>query len=347
MNSGDIIVNIKNMNDIDIITANTKYINLSIDSVDSKVIDYFLLNGKKYLYSDTILDRNGFIYASYNMFKYGESIITNIIDAMPINLNDIEKIRYLYIKLGKTLFIDINSMDSKNDSISFDNISTINNIWGSLCKGKVNDSVISKIFMYLCNRCGIKCELVSTNVKGNIANKVYLDNNYLIVDLYADIHNVQGSFSTKYFDNYNDNKDMDKKIGYIKDEYMEVCIDKALKDLDYTVEDTLYEILNLTSSVMNVNNIGTYELYKIYIDIFKKYTPNYDIRINNLFIGNSYVEKNHFALFSYNDKYYSFNYNKGCFVSVSEDTIKDNIKNRRMGIYSDEEFKLIERGITL
>lgn len=347
MNSGDIIVNIKNMNDIDKITDNTKYINLSIDCVDSKVIDYFLLSGEKYSYSDSILDRDGFIYANYDMFKYGESIITNIIDTMPINLNDIEKVRYLYITLGKLVCVDINNIDSKNDSISFNNISTINNIWGALCKGKINDSVIGKIFMYLCYRCGIKCELVSTNIKGNIANKVYIDNNYLIVDLYNDIHNIQGSFSTKYFDNYNDNKDIDKKTGYIKEEYMEFYIDKVLKELDYTTQDTLYEILNLTSGVLNINNIGTYELYKIYIDIFDRYTPNYDIRINNLFIGNSYDNKNHFTLFSYSGKYYSFNYNKGYFVSVSEDIIRDNIKNRRIGIYDDEEFELIERGITL
>ena len=347
MNSGDIIVNIKNMKDIDKITDNTRYINLSIDDVDSKVIDFFLLNGEKYSYSDTILDRNGFIYANYDMFKYGESIITNIIDTMPINLNNIEKVRYLYITLGKILCIDINSINSKNDSISFNNISTINNIWGSLCKGKVNVSVISKIFMYLCYRTNIKCELVSTNIKGNIANKVYIDNNYLILDLFNDIHNIQGGFSTKYFDNCNDNKDIDKKIGYIKDDYMDVYIDKVLKDIDYTNDAILYEILNLTSSVMNVKNIGTYELYQIYRNIFDKYTPNYDIKINNLFIGNSYAQRNHFILFSYNGKYYSFNYNKGYFIYVDENVIKDNIKNRRIGIYDDEEFELIEKGMVL
>lgn len=347
MNSSDIIVNIKSIKDIDKIIDNTKYINISIDNVSVDVIDYFLLNGSKFSYSDVILDKNGFIYASYDMFKYGEGIITNIIDSMPNNLNDIEKVRYLYISLGKILCIDINSMDSKNDCISLNNISTVNNVWGALSSMKVNDSIISKIFMYLCYRVGIKCELISTNIKGNIGNKVYIDKNYLIVNLFDDMYNIQGGFITKYFDNYNDNKEIDKKIGYIKDEYMNACIDSLLKNIDYTGENALLEILNLTSSVMNIRSVGTYELYQIYKDIFDKYIPNYDIRINNLFVGNGLLEKNHFTLFSYSGKYYSFNYNKGCFVLVEETIIKDNIKNRKIGIYDDEDFELIEKGVML
>lgn len=345
MNS--IIVNIKSIKDVDKITSDTKYINISIDSVNNDVIDYFLLNGKDYSYSDTINDRNGFIYADYDMFKLGENIINDIIDNMPLNLNKLEIVRYIYISLGKILYSDINTMSDKNETISFSKISTINNIWGAMSKRVVNSAVTSKIFMYVCYRMGIKCELISSSIKGNIACKVYLDDSFLIVDLFNDLYNIQGGFCTKYFDKYNDNKDMDKKISYIKDEHIDYYIDKVLKDFDYTKEDTLYEILSLTSKVININNIGPYELFKIYRNIFDKYTPNYDIKINNLFVYSGLEAKEHFIIFSYNDKYYSFNYNKKCFVNVDKNVLYDNIKNNRIGIYDDEDFDHIEKRVVL
>ena len=54
MNSTDVIVSINSMKDIENITDNTKYINLSINNVDVNVIDYFLLHGQNYMYTDTI-----------------------------------------------------------------------------------------------------------------------------------------------------------------------------------------------------------------------------------------------------------------------------------------------------
>ena len=347
MNSSDVIVSIKSMKDISNITQNTKYINISIDSVDTDVIDYFLLNGSVYSYADTINNRNGYIYANYDMFKLGESIITNIIDNVPSNITKLEMIRYIYIYLGKILCIDINTMSEKNETVSFNKISTINNVWGSLSKNRINDIVVSKIFMYICSRMNIKCELISSNIKGNIANKVYLDDTFLIVDLFNDIHNIQGGFSTRYFDKFNDNIDMDKKLSYIKDNYMEYYVDKVLKNLDYTKEDTLYEILSLTSSVIDISNIGPFELFKIYRDILDKYVPNYDIKINNLFIYNGVNSREHFTLFSYNDSYYSFNYSKGMFIKVDESILYDNIKSKRIGIYDDEDFMLREKGMVL
>lgn len=347
MNSRDVIVVIKSMKDIEKINDNTKYINISINDVGSDVIDYFLINGSSYSYGDIIDDRSGFIYASYDMFKFGESIIDSIIDRMPTNLNDIEKVRYIYISLGKILSSDINTMDDKNETVSFDKISTINNIWGSLSKGKVGDIIISKIFMYLCARIGIKCELINASIKGNIANKVYVDDSFLIVDLFNDIHNIQGGFCTCYFDKYNDNKEIDKKIYYIKDDYMNYYVDSVLKDSNFTQENVLYEILSLTSKVININNIGTFELFKIYRSIFDKYASGYDIRINNLFVYDGFESKEHFALFSYGKDYYSYNYNKGCFVNIDASTLYDNIKNRRIGIYDDENFEFREKGYVL
>lgn len=346
MNSTDVIVNISSMKDIDNITKDTKYINLSIDNVDVKVCDYFILNGKDFSYSDAINNRNGFIYASYDMFKYGEECIDNIIYNMPSNLKLIEKVRYIYVSLGKLLSIDINTMSDKNDNISFEMLSTINNIWGAISKGMVNDSVISKIFMYVCSRVGIKTELISSSIKGNIANKVYTDDGFLVVDLFNDIHNIQGGFITHYFDKYNDNKEIDKKIGYVKDEYTDCYIDNVLKDVIYNNDDTLFDVLSLTSNIINVSNIGTYELYKIYKNIFDKYVPNYGVKINNLFVLNN-TDRRHFALFSYNNKYYSFNYSKGRFVNIDFNILYNNIESSTIGIYDGEEFSLSESKVML
>lgn len=347
MNSSDVIVNIKCIKDVDNITTKTKYINLSIENIDNDVIEYFLLHGKDYLYSDTIDNRNGFIYANYDMFKTGETLISNIILNMPNDLNDIERIRYIYISLGKILCTDINILDDKNETISFDKISILNNIWGALTKRKISNTIISKIFMYVCFRIGIKSELICSNIKGNIANKIYINDSSLIVDLYKDIHNIQGRFCTKYFDKYNNDKIMDKKILYINDEYTDYYLDIFLKKIDYTDENVVEEILFTTSNIIDINAIGPYELYQMYRNIFDKYTPNYDIKINNLFICKNFAIKEHFTLFSYNDRYYSYNYNKGNFINIDYTTIYNNIRDNKIGVYLDEDFNLIEERVIL
>lgn len=347
MNSSDVIVNIKCIEDIGDITDNTKYINLSIDSINNDVIDYFLLNGKNYSYSDIIDGRNGFIYASYDMFRDGESIISNIVNSMPIGLTELEKVRYIYICLGRILCSDINIMTDKNEIVSYNRISTINNIWGSLSKCKVSDVVISKIFMYVCSRLGFKCELISASIRGNVANKVYINNSFLIVDLASDLYNIQGGFSTKHFDKYNDNKELDRKIKYIKDEYMDIYVDRVLNSIDYKSENVFEKILFATSNVIDINNIGTYELYQIYRNIFDKYIPGYEVKINNLFVYNGIGDREHFTLFSYNDTYYSYNYNKGIFINMDYGVLYDNIMGNRIGIYDDENFELREKRVVL
>lgn len=346
MDRENIIVSVKSMDDISKINRDTKYINVSIDNVNMEVIDYFLLHGQNFSYSDTINDRNGFIYSSYDMFKNGEVILDNIIDNMPSNLNDIQKARYIYISLGKILSVDINTMDSKNDVVSFGNISTINNIWGALYKKKITDISISKLFMYLCSRIGIKSELISSGINGHIANKVYVDSSYLVVDLYSDIYNIQGGFVTRYFDKYNNDKNLDKKVLYIREEYTDYYIDNALGGS--AIEgDFIDEILSRTQKILDINNIGVVELSKIYRDIFDKYTPNYDIKINNFYACDGFSNRQHFIMISYNGKCYSFNYSRECFSSLDHDMIIDNLNSKKIGLYDNEEFNVMEKGMVL
>ena len=63
------ILNIHDKEDIKKITSDTKYVNVSINNVNMDIINYFLENGANYSYSDSIDNKNGFIYVDYDMFK--------------------------------------------------------------------------------------------------------------------------------------------------------------------------------------------------------------------------------------------------------------------------------------
>lgn len=54
-----------------------------------------------------------------------------------------------------------------------------------------------------------------------MANKIYINNTYIIVNLFEDIANIKAGFSTEHFDKYNNNIELDKKIKYINDNYTE------------------------------------------------------------------------------------------------------------------------------
>ena len=105
------IVSINKEEDTSKITKETKYINIPIDIVDNNINNYFIINGVDYSYSESINRKQGFIYTDYNMFKQGELLIDSIIKNIPQNLSDIEKVRYIYITLGKELNIDIEKTD--------------------------------------------------------------------------------------------------------------------------------------------------------------------------------------------------------------------------------------------
>ena len=344
MNGNDVIVSVSSIKDIEKISSNTKYINITIDGASDDVISYFILNGQSYSYSDSVNGRNGFLYADYDMFKKGEDIISSIIDNMPSGLSKLEMVRYLYVSLGRILSTDINTLDDKNEYVSFNKFGIINNIWGALSKGYATDISTSKLFIYVCSRVGIKSELISSSIKGNIANKVYLDNSFVVVDLFNDIYNIQGRLSTKYFDKYNSDKDMDKKILYISDDYINSYLDNYLNTINDMDDDTLYSVLMYTMSIFDINRIGSVELTKIYRDIFDKYFGNYDIKINNFFINRDNLVREHFFVISYNGKYYSFSYDRNSFINISCDYLDGCLKDNRIGLYDGEEFVMKKEG---
>ena len=226
------------------------------------------------------------------------------------------------------------------------NITNLNNIWGALSKKSITRSSIVKILLYICSKIGIKSEVVSTDIKGNMANKIYINNTYIIVNLFEDIANIKAGFSTEHFDKYNNNIELDKKIKYINDNYTEYFLDKELKYINYNDDNLLLQILTITEKIININNTKPYELSIIYKKIFNKYFPNQKLKINNFYLRNN-LEKEHFLVFDYNNSYYSYNYNKQKFIKLGYDYLIENIKNKKIGLYQNEEFNITRERMVL
>lgn len=330
---------IKRLNELE----SVKYINLDITNPNLEVIYYLIDNGQNYSYSDMIDGKNGYIYVTYEVFKEAELSILDIINNIPTNLDELEIARYLYISLGKTLGYDINILPDKNETFNLNTINTINNIWGCINNAKGTNVSFTKIYLYLCKIMNIECKLITVSKMGYLKNMLTINGTNIITDITQDIPFIQANFKTKYFLGYNDNLELDKKINYIKDHYNETKIEQALKNIDYSKENILKEILIKTQNIINVNEIKPIELGIIYDIIFEKYCPNYNISINNLFINDIYNSKEHFILISCDNKYYSYNYTRSSFVEISYDEIIKNIENKKIGIYLNEKIPTISK----
>ena len=342
MNRESIILTIKNMDDINKMNKdNVKYINIDIKNVDVDVINYLKNNGHNYLYSEVINNKNGYIYVDYNTFFGAEERINNIISKMPLDLSLIEKAKYLYISLGKMLSYDINVIPEKNDVFSFVNINTINNIWGSMYNLKATNQSYCKLYLYLCSLVGIDCDIISVDSKGFLCNKININKKSLIVNLTEDVPFIECGFKTRYFSNYNDELDIDKKIGYICDSYCENKLDNVLCSVDQEDDNFVYDFLISVQNHIDIDNVSPIELGIIFDYLFSKYCSGINVHINNLYLNGIYNDRKHFILISYNDNYYCYNYNKGSFVNISEKDLVENIENEKIGVYLNEDMPIM------
>ena len=328
----NIVVSISSMEDIDLLNEFTKYINIDITNCDHDIINYLLKNGENYLYSEMIENNPGYIYVDYNTFYKAETIINNIYANMKDDLNKLEIARYLYINIAKYVYFDINITEEKNEKYNFFLTSSINNLWGSISSGRVNNKSVSKIYYYLCKRMDIDITIESIN--SEFYNKIVIDKHLLTTNLFKDIPYIKANLITKYFNPYNDDLSLDKKIKYIKNKYNDTLIDKSLKHIDYIDENCIEDILYKTQEIIDIENIKPVELSIIYEDLFNKYCPNYNIKINNLYLNSN--EKYHFIMISYNNKHYSYNYKQKTFIKINDFDIIDNISNGKIGLYLDE-----------
>ena len=333
-NTKSLVVAVSTMKDIEKIKKDTKYINIDITNCTHDVIEYFMNKGQKYLYSEIINNVPGYIYVNYEDFYKAENIITKIYLNMPNDLNKLETARYLYTSLAKYVFFDINIDPSKNETYSFSLTNSINNLWGSLSVGRVTDISIAKIYYYICKRLDLDISLEINEDTKEAYNKLIIDNLVMNVDLFIDIPYIQVSMKTKNFTPYNDDLELDKKIKYIKTKYTNTLIDKSLKNIDYTKENCIRDILNKTQNILDIDNIKPVELSIIYEYLFNKYCPNYNVKINNLYLNNQ--EKNHFIMISYNNDHYSYNYKEKTFIKVNDYDLIDNLKTGKIGLYLDE-----------
>lgn len=337
------ILSISTMEDIDKLKKlpNVKYINLDITNPNLEVIYYLIDNGGAYSYSDMIDGKNGYIYVSYDIFRQSELFILDIINNVNPSLSQVEIAKYLYVQIGKNLGYDINILPDKNETFNLSTINTINNIWGCIFNAKGTNISFTKLYLYLCRLMQIDCKLITVSKLGYLKNILTIDNSNIIVDITQDIPFIQSNFQTRYFLGYNDDLQLDKKIGYIKDNYSEYRIQMVLRTIDYSKENFLKEILLKTQEIINASEIKPIELGTIYDIIFSKYCPNYDISINNLFINDIYNNKEHFILISYDNRFYSYNYTRSSFVEISYEEIKKNIENKKIGIYLNEKVPMI------
>ncbi|MCI6266093.1 MAG: hypothetical protein MR598_04535 [Erysipelotrichaceae bacterium] len=345
--SSQIRMNIKTMEDINKLKEmkQVKYLNLDIMNPNLEVIYYLIDHGQNYSYSERIENQNGYIYVPHEIFKQSELFILDIINSIPTNLNEIEIARYLYITIGKNLGYDINILPEKNETFSLKDINMIHNIWGSLSNTKGTNTSFTKLYLYLCRIMNIDCKLITTSKLGYLKNVLTIDNTDIIVDITQDIPFIQAGFKTKNFTGYNDNLELDKKISYIKDDYAEKKIESSLRNLDYRQKDLFKTILLKTQEIIGAGNLKPIELGTIYDLIFSKYCPNYNITINNLYIHDAYNTKEHFILMNYDEKYYSYNYNRNSFVEISKEEIIKNIETKKIGIYRNEKIPFITKEI--
>lgn len=340
--SNSLVCNISKIQDINKISKKTKYINLFMDKASGEVFSYFIEKGKNFSYAESFNELTGYIYVDYETFINGEMQVKYIIQNMPIGLNSLEKIRYIYIQLGKRMSYDINVILEKNDNFIFNSLGNINNLWGALSTGKMTNVSIVKIFKYLCSLLSIDCEIVQSNDYGYLYNKVVIDDQIIFLDLMKDVPYIQAGFSTMYFSSYNDDIELDKKIGYVENVYKNEIIDKEIRKIIKLGNCNLENILLIVQKVLNIDNIRPIELGIILNNILKKYCPDQVVSINNLYINDIYGNKEHFLLITNNNKHYSYNYRKKSFVEVSKQEIINNLNSKKIGIYLEEEIPDLE-----
>lgn len=333
-NNKSLIVHITSMTDLDKITSKTKYIGLDLTNFNNDVLSYFKNNGQNYFYSEIIDNHAGYIYVSYDEFIKAETVIDMIYANMPDDLTKLEIARYLYISIAKLVSSDINISPEKTEYLDLTLLSNVGSLWGSLSIGRVNDISAAKIYYYLCKRLGIDISLVVDYRTKEALNKLNINNQILLVDLYKDLPYIQSLMQTKNFATYNDDIELDHKIKYIKNKYNDYYLDKSLRNIDYTKENCVRDILLKTENILPLDIIKPAELSVIYQSIFDKYCPNYDIKINNLYLNNK--TKLHFLIISYHNNHYSYNYREKTFVKVNELDILNNLKEGKIGLYQNE-----------
>ena len=162
-------------------------------------------------------------------------------------VTEIEKVRFLYLELGKMLHYDINMRTS--DGKKFDKLYSEDVDCNNITKNSYTCVQISKIFSSLLIKAGIYARAVKDESAEDddwtphMYTKVYLEDCCFAVDLMRDLPYIQTNRKTRYFPipqtvqgvKLDDDVlyEMDKKNGYLNyGQYMDYFIDMVRDDMN-------------------------------------------------------------------------------------------------------------------
>lgn len=284
----------------------------------------------------------------------GQNIIPSlnfIMSSIPDNLTDLEKVRYIYINLGKIFCYDYRII--LDESVVNEKVDYENNEIGRYKTCYQISEILSVFINGLIPTC--KAKVIERTIPGrrfnneHVATEVEFDDGLkIILDLTLDLANIQSGMKTTEF-GYSSNSEneydiislrectqMDKKLGFITEKYTDDYIDEFVDSLDTidfknkTPKEKIdYKILKI-KELFAKDFKGAHEATRyIYILLNKVLSPKEFscLKQYNLSYRNS-NEFNLMAIYAFDDYglYYSFSNELG-FTKVSPAIISNLLKN--------------------
>ena len=256
--------------------------------------------------------------------------ISNIINNIP-EVGPLEKVRWIYIKLGKILSFDYKNINYKNEI-------DLNN---SIIEKYETCTQISFLLNEILNSIdsNIKSSIVERKIpfhsydQEHVANLVEINEKKYLLDLTLDLYRIHFGLSTLEFgySNYEDSDiiskqeclDIDKRLGLVDEDYIDIQLDSIINEIAFTdfkdvpFEEEIKYKLDKIKPILDLND--TYSesnqfIYNVVLDnILKCQTIRTIIRNNNnqkyvyIFKRNSQIL---WYLFDESNNFYKSNQNE-------------------------------------
>ena len=277
--------------------------------------------------------------------------INFIMSSVPDGLTDLEKIRYLYIELGKVfsydyrIILDESVVDDKvnyesNEISRYKTCYQISEILSILVKGLIPN----------CDAKVVERKIIGRSFhREHVATEVNLKNGLnLLLDLTLDLANIQAGMRTKEFGfstNANGDYDiislkecekMDKKLGFVVEKYMDDYIDEfkeKINQIDFgnkTKDEIVNYKISKAKEELFKNFPGCHEavryVHTVFTRILDEETIN-GLTQYNLSYGNT-NEMNLLSIYAFQDLglYYSYSNDVGL-NKITSKTIQELFKN--------------------
>ena len=279
------------------------------------------------------------------------SSINFIMSSIPEDATELEKIRYIYINLGKLFCYDYRIII--DESVAYEQVDYSSNEIGRYKTCYQISEILTILINGMLPEC--KAKVIERKIPGRRFNKehvgteVTLSNGVkILLDLTLDLSNIQAGLKTKEF-GYSNNADgdydiislqecmkMDKKLGFIYDKYTDDYIEEFVSELskENFAGKTLAEIIdykiNKAKQIFFKDFKGNYEAVRYIYTLFNKIL-SYDelkyLKQHNLSYGNS-SDINLISSYSFNELglYYSYSNDLG-FNRINPKTIHELLKN--------------------